>query len=132
MYFKENKYLAKVNHIIYKSNIEYTLSESEINDLKEEGDILIKQFTDGEIDFLFNYGVLTTGFDAPKTRNIVICRPINSTILYEQIIGRGIRGSRFGGTEECDVIDFSDNIHNLGKQQAYMRFKEFWDSENEE
>ena len=72
MYFKENKYLAKVNHIIYKSNIEYTLSESEINDLKEEGDILIKQFTEGEIDFLFNYGVLTTGFDAPKTRNIVI------------------------------------------------------------
>ena len=37
MYFKENKYLAKVNHIIYKSNIEYTLSESEINDLKSFG-----------------------------------------------------------------------------------------------
>ena len=32
--------------------------------------------------------------------------------------------------DECDVIDFSDNIHNLGKQQAYMRFKEFWDSED--
>ena len=94
--------------------------------------IIIKQFTDGEIDFLFNYGVLTTGFDAPKTRNIVICRPINSNILYEQIVGRGIRGTRFGGTDECDVIDFSDNIHNLGKQQAYMRFKEFWDSEDEE
>ena len=48
---------------------------------KIERRIIIKQFTDGEIDFLFNYGVLTTGFDAPKTRNIVICRPINSTIL---------------------------------------------------
>ena len=99
---------------------------------KIERRIIIKQFTDGGIDFLFNYGVLTTGFDAPKTRNIVICRPINSNILYEQIVGRGIRGSRFGGTEECDVIDFSDNIHNLGKQQAYMRFKDFWDSEDEE
>ena len=200
-YFKENKYLAKVNHIIYRSNIEYTLTEKELQDLKENGEysqvhlkrlaedtnrniliikrllkiqkgiptliyactvkhakflstmlsamgrktayidsdknkmerrIIIKQFTDGEIDFLFNYGVLTTGFDAPKTRNIVICRPINSNILYEQIVGRGIRGTRFGGTDECDVIDFSDNIHNLGKQQAYMRFKEFWDSEDEE
>lgn len=61
-----------------------------------------------------------------------MCRPINSNILYEQIIGRGIRGIRFGGTEECDVIDFSDNIHNFGEQKAFMRFKEYWDKEQNE
>lgn len=200
-YFKEHKYLSKVNHIVYKSNIEYTLTDEEIKDLEENGEysqshlkklasdnnrnaliikrllkikknsptlvyactvehakflstmlniigrksacidsdtnkterrIIIKQFTEGTIDFLFNYGVLTTGFDAPKTENIVICRPINSNILYEQIVGRGIRGTRFGGTEECNIIDFSDNIHNLGVQQAYMRFKDYWDNESDE
>lgn len=200
-YFKTNCYLAKVNHIIFKSGIEYTLTEKELDELEEKGEysssvlrklatnnkrntriikklleidkkeptlvyactveharflstmlnvlgrksafvdsntnkmerrIIIKQFTEGDIEFLFNYGVLTTGFDAPKTRNIVICRPINSNILYEQIVGRGIRGTKFGGTQECDVIDFSDNIHNLGKQQAFMRFKHYWDQEKSE
>ncbi|MFD3156740.1 DEAD/DEAH box helicase [Haloimpatiens sp. FM7330] len=200
-YFKEYKYLSKVNHIVFRSNIEYKLTEKELKDLEDKKEysplflkkiakdtkrntmivkrlikikrgsptlvyactvkhakflstilnvlgrrsayidsntnkmerrIIIKQFTEGHIEFLFNYGVLTTGFDAPKTRNIVICRPINSDILYEQIVGRGIRGTRFGGTEECDVIDFSDNIYHLGRQQTYMRFKNYWDKENHE
>lgn len=200
-YFKEHKYLSKVNHIVYQSNIEYQLTEEELKELKEKGEyspsflktlaedtkrnililkrllkikrgeptlvyactvnhavflstmmnsfgrkaasidsdtnkmerrLIINDFTEGKIDFLFNFGVLTTGFDAPKTRNIVICRPINSNILYEQIVGRGIRGPKFGGTEECDVIDFSDNIHNLGEQKAYMRFKHYWDREENE
>lgn len=200
-YFKERQFLARVNHIVINSGIEYRLTEEEVKELEEKNEyapsflktlandtrrnllivkrllkikrgqptlvyactvehaiflstimnalgrksasinsdtnkterrIIINEFKNGKIDFLFNYGVLTTGFDAPKTRNIVICRPINSNILYEQIIGRGIRGIKFGGTEECDVIDFSDNIHNFGEQKAFMRFKEYWDREREE
>jgi len=90
---------------------------------------LISDFKDGRIDFLCNYGVLTTGFDAPKTEYIVICRPMTSVILYEQIIGRGIRGPRFGGTEECCIIDFADNIKTKGPSLAYTRFSEYWNNE---
>src|SRR5699024_192698 len=61
----------------------------------------ISAFKKGEIEFLFNYGVLTTGFDAPKTDHILICRPTSSLILYEQMIGRGLRGEKFGGTKHC-------------------------------
>jgi len=86
----------------------------------------IEQFKNGEIEFIFNYGVLTTGFDAPKTENIVICRPTFSDVLYEQIVGRGLRGPKFGGTETCTIIDFCDNFFRFGDQQAYMRFKESW------
>lgn len=86
----------------------------------------IEQFKNGEIDFIFNYGVLTTGFDAPKTENIVICRPTFSGVLYEQIVGRGLRGPKFGGTETCTIIDFCDNYSRFGDQQAYMRFKDSW------
>lgn len=86
----------------------------------------IEQFKNGEIEFIFNYGVLTTGFDAPKTENIVICRPTFSDVLYEQIVGRGLRGPKFGGTETCTIIDFCDNLFRFGDQQAYMRFKNFW------
>ncbi len=91
---------------------------------------LIRDFKDGKIDFLCNYGVLTTGFDAPKTEYVVICRPMTSVILYEQIIGRGVRGPKFGGTEECCIIDFADNIHRLGRSLAYKRFSDYWNSED--
>ena len=87
---------------------------------------LIEQFRNNRIEFLVNFGVLTTGFDAPKTECIVICRPTTSEVLYEQIVGRGMRGPRFKGTDTCLVIDFADNIRRLGGQMAYQRFEDFW------
>ena len=91
--------------------------------------VYIERFRNGEIEFLINHSVLTTGFDAPKTNYIVICRPIFSDILYEQIVGRGLRGPEFGGTETCRIIDFTDNLGRFGDQQSYHRFEEFWDKE---
>lgn len=93
---------------------------------------LVQDFKDGKIEFLCNYGVLTTGFDAPKTGCIALCRPTTSEVLYEQIIGRGLRGSEFGGTEECTIIDFADNIRRLGPPLAYARFADFWTDEETE
>lgn len=89
----------------------------------------IEQFRNGELQFIVNHSVLTTGFDAPKTDCIVICRPIFSDVLYEQIVGRGLRGVRFGGTEYCDIIDFTDNLGRFGDQQSYYRFMNFWNKE---
>ncbi|GAA0451282.1 DEAD/DEAH box helicase [Alkalibacillus silvisoli] len=94
--------------------------------------IYIDAFKNGELDYLFNYGVLTTGFDAPNTEYIVITRPTTSDILYEQIIGRGLRGPKFGGTEQCAIIDFADNLMRLGKPLAYTRFEQFWGAEKVE
>jgi DNA repair protein RadD len=90
---------------------------------------MIDDFREKRIEFLCNYGVLTTGFDAPKVDCIVLCRPTTSEVLYEQIIGRGLRGPKFGGTEECKIIDFADNIGNLGPPLAYARFADFWTDE---
>lgn len=91
--------------------------------------VYIDKFRKGELQMLVNHSVLTTGFDAPKTNNIVICRPIFSDILYEQIVGRGLRGPKFGGTETCNIIDFSDNLGRFGDQQSYHRFEEFWEKD---
>ena len=71
---------------------------------------LIERFRAGHLSTLCNYGVLTTGFDAPSVRCVVVARPTASRILYEQMVGRGLRGPRFGGTDECLVIDVDDNI----------------------
>ncbi|WP_395312115.1 hypothetical protein V4U86_19060 [Mycobacterium sp. AMU20-3851] len=54
--------------------------------------------------------MLTTGFDAPSVRCVVVARPTVSHVLYEQMIGRGLRGPAFGGTDKCLIIDVDDNI----------------------
>ena len=71
---------------------------------------LIERFRNEQLSVLCNYGVLTTGFDAPQVRCVVVARPTASPILYEQMVGRGMRGPEFGGTDRCLVIDVDDNI----------------------
>ncbi len=123
-------YACTVDHAVYLSSIMNFYGKSSVVVSSDTRKPLrrkyIDQFKKGEIDFIFNYGVLTTGFDAPKTENIVICRPTFSDVLYEQIVGRGLRGVKFGGTEFCTIIDFCDNYQRFGDQQAYNRFKHFW------
>jgi superfamily II DNA or RNA helicase len=85
----------------------------------------IEQFRAGDLSVLSNYGVLTTGFDAPLVRAVVVARPTTSPVLYEQMIGRGMRGFQFGGTDECLVVDIEDNIRFDG-QMAYTRYSSYW------
>lgn len=86
---------------------------------------LIEEFRQGRIQILCNYGVLTTGFDAPQIRAIVIARPTTSVVLYEQMIGRGMRGPLNGGTDQCLIIDLADHLSFQG-QMAYKRMEEVW------
>lgn len=72
---------------------------------------IIEKFRNNEVSVLCNYGVLTTGFDAPSVRCVVVARPTTSNVLYEQMVGRGMRGPTFGGTPKCLIIDVDDNIH---------------------
>ena len=74
---------------------------------------LIGAYKSGQIKIIFNYGVLATGFDAPGTKAILICRPTTSPILYSQMIGRGLRGLKFKGNKECLLIDMKDNLIGL-------------------
>ncbi len=55
-----------------------------------------------------NFGVFTTGFDAPRTSATVIARPTKSTVLYSQMVGRAMRGPLVGGNKECDICIITD------------------------
>lgn len=88
---------------------------------------IISGFRSGDIKVLCNYGVLSTGFDAPNTDTVFIARPTNSVVLYSQMIGRGLRGPAVGGTQSCRIIDVIDNIQGYGDQdRVYKYFDEFW------
>ncbi|HYG57232.1 MAG TPA: helicase-related protein, partial [Symbiobacteriaceae bacterium] len=86
----------------------------------------VEDFRSGRIRVLCNYGIFTTGFDAPNVRAVVVARPTTSVVLYEQMIGRGMRGPLNGGTAQCLVIDFGDNLERFGVQMAHTRFSEYW------
>jgi len=87
----------------------------------------IERFQKGEISVLINFGVLSTGFDAPEIQTLVIARPTTSLILYSQMIGRGLRGLRVGGNKEVTVVDVKDNFSAYGDLDLmYKHFSGYW------
>ncbi|MFD7276867.1 DEAD/DEAH box helicase [Streptomyces sp. NPDC059862] len=86
----------------------------------------IEDFRTGRIRVLTNYGVLTQGFDAPATRVVVVARPVYSTNVYQQMIGRGLRGPKNGGKDTCLILNVSDNIANYDTQLAFTQFEHLW------
>lgn len=83
---------------------------------------LINDFKSGAVQVLCNYGVLSTGFDAPKVDVVFISRPTGSVVLYSQMIGRGLRGPAIGGTAKCKIIDVIDNIQGFSNQEAVFGY----------
>lgn len=69
----------------------------------------IEKYRDGEIDVLINVNILTEGVDLPFTKTIFLTRPTVSKTLMTQMIGRGLRGEKSGGTKEAYIVSFIDN-----------------------
>jgi len=87
----------------------------------------IDEYKDGPVRVLINYGVLTTGFDAPNTDTVFITRPTTSVVLYSQMVGRGIRGKKMGGNDRCLVIDVVDNFDGMPNEaMAFNYFNSTW------
>lgn len=85
----------------------YIDSFTELDERREISD----KFHRGEIKIICNVGVLTTGIDW-DVRCIILARPTKSDILFQQIIGRGLRTAE--GKDDCIVLDHSDTHQRLG------------------
>ncbi len=83
---------------------------------------------DGPPMALFNYGVLTAGFDAPRTRCVVIARPTTSLVLYSQMCGRAMRGPKSGGSRTCRIHTVVDtNLPGFGSvAEAFTNWEILW------
>ncbi len=87
---------------------------------------IVEEFRRGSIRVLVNYGVFREGFDAPRTRAIVVARPVYSPNLYFQMIGRGLRGRLNGGNDRCLILNVRDNILNFDRQLAFSDLDWLW------
>lgn len=86
----------------------------------------IEDFREGRIRVLTNCNVLTEGFDAPAVRALYIARPTFSPNAYIQMIGRGLRGPKNGGKEECLVVNIADTFAQFKDSLAYKKFNYLW------
>ncbi len=85
----------------------------------------IEDYKNGKIDVLVNFGVLTTGFDAPITNVAIITRPTKSLTLYSQMVGRATRGVRAGGNKQCDIYTVIDA--SIPAFRSVVESFQYWD-----
>jgi len=85
---------------------------------------------DNEPKIIFNFGILTQGFDAPKTSCVVIARPTKSLVLYSQMTGRALRGKKAEGNKNADIWTVMDKgidvFNDIAK--AFKHWDEEWGS----
>lgn len=77
----------------------------------EERTSIIQAYLCGNVQVLCNCQILTEGFDAPETACVIVARPTKSRLLYQQMVGRGLR--LWPNKRSCLVLDFCDKAHNL-------------------
>ncbi len=81
-----------------------------------ERDETLARFKSGELKYLCNVNVLTTGFDAPHIDCVALVRPTMSPGLYYQMVGRGFR--LHDSKQDCLVLDFGGNVLRHGPVDA--------------
>ena len=75
----------------------------------KDRELLLSSFKSGKTKYMVSVETLTTGFDYPNLKNIIVLRPTQSRVLYEQILGRGDR-LKDDGNHICNIYDFTDNF----------------------
>ncbi|WP_237165798.1 DEAD/DEAH box helicase [Mycolicibacterium peregrinum] len=81
-----------------------------------------------EVRVIVNYGVLTTGFDAPQTSAAIIARPTKSLVLFSQMVGRATRGYRAGGNKRAEVATVVDTTLPgfCNMAEAFENWEDVW------
>jgi DNA repair protein RadD len=77
---------------------------------------LLGRFKSGNLKYLVNCQVLTTGFDAPNIDAVVLLRATLSPGLYYQMVGRGFR--IHPEKTDCIVLDYGENTVRHGPVDA--------------
>ncbi|KAJ2751567.1 DEAD DEAH box helicase [Coemansia sp. BCRC 34490] len=68
----------------------------------------LREFRDRSLPVIINCGILTEGTDIPNIDCVMMARPTRSLVLFQQMIGRGMR--LFTGKSDCLVVDLIDSF----------------------
>ena len=84
-----------------------------------ENDKVLQAFRDGKLDVLINIRMATEGTDVPDVQTVFLTRQTTSQILLTQMVGRALRGPKFGGTDKAYIVSFIDNWKHRINWAAY-------------
>ncbi len=76
---------------------------------------ILKWFKKTRNAILSSVSILTTGFDEPSVRTVILNRATTSITLYHQMIGRGSR--RLPNKKTFTIIDLGNNTDRFGEWQ---------------
>ncbi len=97
-----------------------------IDEQTKNRNAVINDFKHDNLNVLLNFGVLTTGFDAPKTDVCIIARPVGSIVLYSQMVGRILRGPKNKGNLTNTLYTIKDNLGHGDYDELFNSFNEFY------
>ena len=133
---KNNKIIIFAGSVESAKNIDLILKMENINCALVTGETHlverrnnIEKFKDVKsgLNVIINYGVLTTGFDAPKANIAIIGRPTQSVTLYSQMVGRVMRGKKAGGKKSCKVVTVKDPIKGFrDMSESFTYWEDLW------
>jgi superfamily II DNA or RNA helicase len=78
----------------------------------KEREKILADFTAGAFQVLNNCGILTTGYDEPSIKVVIVNRKTKSLPLWLQCVGRGSR--TYPGKESFLLLDFGQNHNEHG------------------
>ncbi len=108
------------------SHIDADPGSAEARDKRKSGKnaIALREFRVGRLDVLLNVRMLTEGTDVPDVHTVFLTRATTSQILMTQMVGRALRGPKFGGTKEAYIVSFVDNWKHLINWAGYDQLAE--------
>ncbi|MDF2804690.1 MAG: hypothetical protein K0S61_4595 [Anaerocolumna sp.] len=98
----------KFNHRGYKT---CALSGNDSTGLREQAiKKLIEDDKEDYLDYIFTVDIFNEGVDIPEVNQVVMLRPTESSIIFIQQLGRGLR--KCEGKEYVVILDFIGNYTN--------------------
>lgn len=76
---------------------------------RDENARVLERFRNDQLDVLINVRMLTEGTDIPDAQTVFLTRQTTSRILLTQMVGRALRGPKFGGTTDAYIVSFEDD-----------------------
>jgi len=123
---KEDSILLFANSVLHAEELSARLTLEGIPAAAVRGETprsvrrnFIQRFVRGELRVIVNHSIFYAGFDAPKTDMILITRLVQSPVRYMQMVGRGLRGPKNGGTPTCRIVTLLDNLQEFSDRHPY-------------
>ncbi|WP_297085426.1 DEAD/DEAH box helicase [uncultured Draconibacterium sp.] len=91
------------------NNARYVISNASDNYIRT----VMDDFKANKFDILVNVNILTEGVNYPDVESLFLTRPTSSKILFNQMMGRALRGVKAGGTKEANIVCFINNWEEL-------------------